>query len=218
MIHVSAGLAGGLGCGAVSPYLARLTASVPDRSDHVWWRGQAVGRRRLVATAVLATVLGLLAGVQAGWTVAVPVFVGLAALLTPLGVIDVVCHRLPDRLVAAAAVYLVASLAGVAAVDDQWPRYGRALEAGVALLAAMLALALATQGSLGLGDVKLCGVLGAYAGWFGWTEVVLAMVAAFGLATLTVLPLLVLRRATLATHVAFGPMLLLGTFLAPAWP
>jgi leader peptidase (prepilin peptidase)/N-methyltransferase len=201
-------------CISVSPYLAGLTRTVPDRDDRRWWRPTRVGRARRVATALVGAVLGALAGGASGWGVALPAFAALALVATPLVVIDYEHHRLPDRLVgplgaAAALLFTVAAI-----VDSDWPALGRAAAAAGVEFAALLALNLASPRSFGLGDVKLGAVLGAYLGWFGWPYLLWGIVAGFVLGAVVSLALVVARRATVRTAVPFGPALLVGALLA----
>src|SRR5579875_3534663 len=69
---------------AASPYLARLTRTVPDRDDRRWWTGAPVSTNRLAATATGALALGALAGGAARWTPLLPAFAALAVLTAPL--------------------------------------------------------------------------------------------------------------------------------------
>src|SRR5207253_313084 len=99
---------------AVSPYLARLTVTVPDAEVRHWWRGAPTTRRVTIMTAAVALVLGGLAGAAGGWSALLPAFVALAVVTTPLVVIDLEIKRLPNRLVlvaAAAEVVLISAAA-----------------------------------------------------------------------------------------------------------
>lgn len=133
-----------------------------------------------------------------------------------LSVIDWRTHRLPDRIVLPcypAAALLLGSSAGAA---GEWHRIPAMLGGGAALLAGFGVLHLLDRRGLGLGDVKLAGVLGLYLGFVGWHLVwwgpVLAVLLGGGWSAALVL----LGRATPASHVAFGPFLVGGTALALA--
>jgi leader peptidase (prepilin peptidase)/N-methyltransferase len=204
------------GCLAASPYLARLTLTVPDRDDRRWWRGRPSGTRRRGWTALTALVAGGLAGAAAGWTALLPALAALALVGTPLVVIDVEHHRLPDRLVGSAAVAAAALLALAAAVRGDWAAYLRAGEGATVVFAALFLLAFVAPRSFGFGDVKLGGVLGGYLGWTGWPAVYYGIFAGFLLGALLAVGLLLARRASRGSALAFGPMLLLGALLVLA--
>ena len=71
--------------------------------------------------------------------------------------------------------------------------------------------------SFGWGDVRLGGVLGAYLGYFSWIAVYYGMFGGFVLGSVVAVVLLVARRATMKTALAFGPMLLLGALIVLAF-
>ncbi len=75
-------------------------------------------------------------------------------------------------------------------------------------------LLLAATGGLGLGDVRLAGLLGLYLGWLGWTSLVTGTLTGFVLAGLTGAILMVAGRATRRTRLPFGPFMILGAFVA----
>jgi leader peptidase (prepilin peptidase)/N-methyltransferase len=202
---------------AATPYLARLTLTVPDRDNAAWWRGARAGRSRQVLTALTAVVVGGLAGAAAGPSALLPAFVALALAGIPLVLIDYEHHRLPNRLVYPAAGAAVALLAGAAAVRDDWPDYVRALEAAAAAYAVLFVLMLISPRSFGWGDVRLGGLLGAYLGYTSWIAVYYGIFGGFVLGSLVSIVLLIMRKATLKTALAFGPMLLLGALLVLAF-
>lgn len=212
------GLVGALLCLAASPYVARLTRSVPDRDDNRWWTGRPVSRARTVTTAGTALGFGALAGAAAGWSALLPAFVALALGGTPLAVIDFDVHRLPNRLMYPAAGAAFALLALAAGVRDDWPDYLRAVEGAAAVFAVLLVLwFFAPGGGFGRGDVRLGGVLGAYLGWKSWTAVYYGLFAGFLLGGVLAIGLLATRRATMKSRLAFGPMLLLGALIVLAF-
>jgi leader peptidase (prepilin peptidase) / N-methyltransferase len=165
-----------------------------------------------------AVVVGVLAAVGlAGQTWAVVAAgAGLAGLGTVLTVIDLRTHRLPDRLVAPGACGLLVLLTVAAAVTGDPAALGRAVLGGLASAFGYLLLGLARAGGLGLGDVKLGGLLGLWLGWFGWSAVLAGPAAAFVLGGLLAAVLLITRRAGRTSAFAFGPWMLLGAAVATA--
>jgi leader peptidase (prepilin peptidase)/N-methyltransferase len=132
----------------------------------------------------------------------------LAAVTPALVAADVREHRLPNALVLPG--YPVAAL-GVA---GEWVRTGQppvvAVVAGAASIVLLLALSLG--GGMGMGDVKLAGVLGLTAGLVGVTPAVVSPLAAFVLGG--VVALVVAVRRGRDTRIPFGPFLLVGFWLA----
>ena len=208
---------GGAGCLVAAPYLARLTLTVPDREDPRWWRGRPASSRRLAITAAVAVVLGCLAGAAAGWTALLPAFVCLALTTTPLVVIDFEHHRLPNRLVVAAAVGAGVFGLLAAGVRDDWHALLHAVEGAAAVFVVLFLLAFISPRSFGYGDVKLGAVLGGYLGWFGWLDVYYGIFGGFVIGAVVGVVLMATRRASLKTAMAFGPMLVLGTLLVLAF-
>lgn len=208
---------GAAGCLAASPYLARLTLTVPDREERRWWRGAPVGSARLALTAAIALVLGALAGAAAGWTALLPAFVCLALVAAPLVVIDFEHHRLPNRLVVAAAVGAGAFGLLAAGVRDDWHALLHGVEGAVAVFLVLFLLAFIAPSSFGYGDVKLGAVLGGYLGWFGWLDVYYGIFGGFLIGAVVGVVLMATRRASLKTALAFGPMLVLGTLIVLAF-
>lgn len=169
-----------------------------------------------IAVALLAALAGAGAAVLAeGWLQLVT-FAALGLGCAVLVAVDLDCHRLPDVVTIPTAATLVAGLVVVSAQQGQWHPLGRALAAGVVLGLAFLALALISPRSLGLGDVKLAGLLGVFLGWFGWASVLVGVVATFLLGGLAAVVLLAFARASRSTALAFGPWLVLGAVAAVA--
>ena len=197
----------------LSPYLAGLTLTVPDRANSAWWRPTRSSRRRVAVTAAVGAVCGLLSGMAAGLTWAGPAFTLLAVLAVPLVVVDVEHHRLPDRLVGLAVVGLGALvLAGVLSGDGG--RAVRVVESAASVFVLLAVLTVVAR--FGFGDTKLGAVLAGYLGWFGWGSVLYGMMAGFLVASVGVIPLLVTRRATMKSAIPFGPAMVLGALCVMA--
>jgi leader peptidase (prepilin peptidase)/N-methyltransferase len=204
-------------CGLVASIpLARLTLTVPDRAERRWYRGRPAGAGRVLVTALIAAAFAGLAGAASGWSAALPAWIALALVLAPLAVIDVEHHRLPDRLIAVGYLAAVALL-GLAAVSTG--AESRLARAGVAAIATAVAFGLPVllaPASMGLGDVKLAGLLGGYLGWLGWDRLVDGILAGFVIGAAVALALVATRRAGLRTAFAFGPALMSGALLVAA--
>jgi leader peptidase (prepilin peptidase) / N-methyltransferase len=92
----------------------------------------------------------------------------------------------------------------------------RLVMAGIGLVALLLfyaALAFGYRGGMGLGDVKLAGVLGLYLGYLGLGPLLVGALAPFLLGGLFALILVVLRRAGRKSRIPFGPWMLAGSWL-----
>ncbi|GIG36861.1 prepilin peptidase [Cellulomonas pakistanensis] len=150
---------------------------------------------------------------------ALPAVLYLAAVAVALALIDVDVHRLPDVIVLPSYPVLAVLLALAAwnpGGTSDWGALLRAGVAGVALLTFYLAAALAYPAGMGLGDVKLAGVLGLVLGWFGWDALVVGGFAAFLLGGVYAAVLVVLGRAGRGSGIPFGPWMLAGAFVGIA--
>jgi leader peptidase (prepilin peptidase)/N-methyltransferase len=210
-------LVGAAACVLASPYLARLTRTVVDDELRDWWRGAAVARQRVGVCAVIAAAFGGLAGAAAGWSALLPALVALALVGVPLVVIDYEHHRLPNRLVVVAAVAGAVLLTVAALRYGSWAALLRSAEGAGAVFAVLFVLCFVAPRSFGFGDVKLGGVLGGYLGWFGWGYVYYGIFIGFVLGALLAVAMLLARRATMKTHLAFGPMLITGALIVLAF-
>ncbi|MGO4296454.1 prepilin peptidase [Glutamicibacter sp. MCAF14] len=138
-------------------------------------------------------------------------FLGFGVLLAKQ---DMATHRLPNRLVASwlAASLAVIALLGILRSDLHGVLMGLL---GLLLLGGgYLLLTLASGGAMGMGDVKLAGVLGLNLGYYSLPSLFFATLLAFVLATLWVIGGVVARKLTLKSAVPFGPFMLIGSFIA----
>lgn len=201
------GAGSGLTGVALRSWAARLAAT-----ESGWLNRWVVG--------LLATLGGIGAAVLARGYADLLAFAVLGVACALLVVIDLAALRLPDRIVGPTYPLLLALLGVAAATDGDWRRLGRAALAGVILLVGYFALAFASPQNLGLGDVKLAGLLGVFLGWLGWPHALLGTLAAFVLSAVCALVLLALGKADRRSDLAFGPWMVggaaLGAALGPA--
>ena len=146
-----------------------------------------------------------------------PAFLFLAAAGVLLAVVDLQHRRLPNRVVVP-SIGIGAVLLLLAAVPEgDWEALLRAVLGAVVLFVVFLVLALISPRGLGMGDVKLAGLIGLYLGWIGWGAVVGGAAAGFVLQALLALALLAGRRIGLRGELPFGPAMLLGAAVAIGW-
>ncbi len=166
----------------------------------VAWQFSAEIFAASTATTVVAAVLAMVA------------FLYLAAISIALALIDLDVQRLPDAIVLPSyAVGIV--LLGASALLAGEP--AALVTAGIGMVSAFvlyLVLALVRPGGMGMGDVKLAGVIGLYLGWLGLPELVVGVAAAFVLGGIAGIVLLIVRRRA-GTTMPFGPWMLLGAWV-----
>lgn len=203
---VIVGVAAGLGLVAIlaTPWLVSLAGT-----ESVWLRS---GLHPLLAS---------LGGAgAAAWAGSVPELVALAVVALAgslLIVVDVAVHRLPDALLAPAYPVVLGCWAVDAVLAGDYSDLGRAAAAGAALAAGYLVLVLVSPSGIGLGDVKLAGLLGVVLGWYGWEELLTGTIAAFMLGGLFAVALVISARADRTTQVAFGPWMIAGAVIGLVW-
>ncbi|WP_431278142.1 prepilin peptidase [Leifsonia poae] len=140
-------------------------------------------------------------------------FLYLAGVSVALALIDLDVKRLPNSIVLPG--YLVgAVLLGAAGVlGGDWSALIRAAIGAAALFVAYLIMAFAYPGGMGLGDVKLAGVLGLFLGYLGWGALIVGAFSAFLLGGLFALALVAARRAGRKSGIPFGPWMLAGAWI-----
>lgn len=149
-----------------------------------------------------------------GPNTAMPAFVYIGAVGTVLALIDIEAHRLPDKLTLPSYPIVAVLLLIPAIADGQWGAYGRAWLGALAMFAFYLALALVYPAGMGMGDVKLAGVLGLGLGFLGWPYVIVGLFAAFLLGAVIGIALMIFGKAGRKTAVPFGPFMIAGAILA----
>jgi len=134
-----------------------------------------------------------------------------------LFVIDLQQHRLPNAwtglLFGAGGSLLIASSLSAPTESVLAGRWLPTLLGSVSYLAIMFVLHLVTRAGLGMGDVKLAAGLGLYTGFLGADALVAGFVFAFLIGGLQAIFLMVFRGASKSTRIAFGPAMLLGSFI-----
>ena len=172
-----------------------------------------VGSRTWVLAATLVTIATVVAvAARFGLSPQAPAFCALAAAGVPLAFFDARTSRLPNvvtlpaypvslALLGAAALSVAGGAGQVRARADRDGGRGGVLRPAP----------LVSPAGIGMGDVKLAGPLGAYLGWLGATAFAAGLVAAWLLAAVTGLGLMLAHRADRKTQIPFGPFLIAAT-------
>ena len=184
-----------------------------------WLRGVAgvrSGWLRSPARVLVPAVATFGAALLAGGYLELVAFAVLALACGLLIVVDLAVLRLPDAIVGPTSLLLLATLGLAAGVSGQWERLGRAVLAAALLLLVYFVMAFLSPDQLGLGDVKLAGLLGAFLGWLGWSHVLVGTLAAFVLMGVVSGVLVLTRGARQGSAFAFGPWLVVGAGVGAA--
>jgi leader peptidase (prepilin peptidase)/N-methyltransferase len=161
----------------------------------------------------LTGLLFLTMALALGLTWQLPAYLYLTALGVALTFIDLDTKRLPNALTLPSYPIVAGLLLLPAILDASWPAYGRSLLGAAFLFAFYLGLALIYPAGMGMGDVKLSGLLGLALAWLGWSELVVGAFLAFLLGGVVGLGLMLVRRAGRRSAIPFGPFMLAGALL-----
>jgi leader peptidase (prepilin peptidase)/N-methyltransferase len=171
-----------------------------------------VETRTWVLTATLVTIATVAAvAVRFGLSPQTPAFCALAAAGVPLAFFDARTSRLPNVVTLPAYPASLALLGAAALGAGGAGQFVHALIGMAVAVAFFGALLLISPAGIGMGDVKLAGPLGAYLGWLGATAFMAGLLAAWLLAAVTGLGLMLAHRAGRTTQIPFGPFLIAAT-------
>jgi leader peptidase (prepilin peptidase)/N-methyltransferase len=134
--------------------------------------------------------------------------------LVALSLIDLETKLLPNRIVYPSVVVGIALLAITAALGPGLDAWIRALGGMVAGAGAFFVIALISPAGMGMGDVKLAGLIGLYLGYLSWGRVFLGFFLSFLIGAVVGIALMIAGKAGRKTQVPFGPFMALGAILA----
>lgn len=140
-------------------------------------------------------------------------FLYLASITVVLALIDLDHHLLPNSIVLPGYVVGGVLLAASAILTANFTALLGAAIGGAAMFAFYFVLAFISPRGMGMGDVKLAGVLGLYLGYLGWGALLVGSFGAFLLGGLFSIALLVLRKADRKSGIPFGPWMLIAAWL-----
>jgi len=136
-----------------------------------------------------------------------------AAVTIALAAIDLDVHRLPNVIVLPSYAVVGSLLLTAALLEGDLVSFAQALAGSGILFAFYFVIALAAPRGMGMGDVKLAGVLGLILGWFGWGSLAVGGFSAFVLGGIAGIALIAIRKARRTTAIPFGPWMLAGAWV-----
>lgn len=140
----------------------------------------------------------------------------IASLLLVIFVYDLQKYVIPDSVLIVTLV-VIGVWYGASLIFNYYGGYEILIRliSGVGAALPLLLIVLLSRGKwMGMGDVKLTFVMGLLV---GWPEVVIGLFSAFVIGGIMGIVLIVLGRKEMKSKVAFGPLLILGTFIAWGW-
>jgi leader peptidase (prepilin peptidase)/N-methyltransferase len=177
---------------------------------------------RYPAVELATGVLFLVIAWRIGWHVSLVGYLFFTATGVALALIDYDVKRLPDALTFPTYVVAIAALAADSAHRGHWSQFARAVEGMAALFAFYLATrvlgkAIMKKTAMGLGDVKLSGILGLLLAWLSWGALVVGAFAGFVAGAVGGIALIASGRGKLASRIPYGPYMLLGALVGILW-
>jgi leader peptidase (prepilin peptidase)/N-methyltransferase len=151
---------------------------------------------------------------ELGLRSAVPAFLYFAAVGVALSAIDLDLRRLPNAIVIPSYPVIAVLLAASAAWQHDGWAVLRAALAGAALFGFFLALAIVYPAGMGLGDVRLAGLVGGVLGYLSWSAWAIGAFGGFLLGAVAGVAVLAAKRGGRKTALPFGPFMIAGALLA----
>jgi leader peptidase (prepilin peptidase) / N-methyltransferase len=187
------------------------------RAQRTISRLDALALRRPINSApvaVLGALLGALTYRQFGFSLEMVAFGLMIAMCIEQSIIDFVTHRLPRGVTFRAAI-VGGPLLVLAAINiDDNGRILVMFASFIITLALFALLAAVSKGGIGGGDVRLAPVLAMFLGWLGASHVYIGLGIGFIIGGVVAAGMLVTRRASASTRIAFGPFLCIGAVIA----
>lgn len=225
-------LAGVLGYFAARSVVAEANAHRLDRPDR-WWNPDcevctdgltvmmlscSFSRHRQRRANIWIIVLTIVVFALVAFTVdslwILPAYLWFAYFSILLTVTDIDTKLIPNRILLPATIGGLALLGLGSLPAGDLGGFIRGLAAGAGYFVLMLILGLIARGALGFGDVKLAFLLGLFAGYLGWGQVLIAGLGAFILGGVVALILVITRRASRKDAIPFGPFMTIAAVVA----
>lgn len=130
--------------------------------------------------------------------------------------IDLGVHRIPNILLIWGLAVCLALIAMQVFIGHKDHGIGKFFIAMVVSSGALYIIALISGGGMGMGDVKLVGLLGAISGLLGYGSVFMMLLSAFAIGSIFGIALILLKKAHRKSTVPFGPFIGAGFLVSQA--
>ena len=164
--------------------------------------------------AALGGLLGALTYDKFGFSLEMFAYGLMIAMCIEQSIIDYTTHRLPRGVTFRVAIIGGPLLALAAINHDDNGRIGVMFASFIVTLVLFALLAALSKGGIGGGDVRLAPVLAMFIGWLGASHVYIGLGSGFILGGIAAAGMLITRRASASTRIAFGPFLCIGAVIA----
>lgn len=141
----------------------------------------------------------------------------LAAISIALVFIDLEHHLLPNSIVLPSYIVCAVLLVASGMIMGNFTALLGAVIGCAALFTFYFVLAFISPRSMGMGDVKLAGIMGIFLGFQGWGALIVGGFGAFLIGGLFSIVLLALRKAGRKSQIPFGPWMLLSAWVGIFW-
>ena len=187
------------------------------RAQRTITKVDALALRKLInkaPVAVLGGLFGALTYRQFGFSLEMVAYGLMIAMCIEQSIIDYATHRLPRGVTFRAAIVGGPLLALAAINHDDNGRIGVMFASFIVTLVLFAMLSGLSKGGIGGGDVRLAPVLAMFLGWLGSPHVYIGLGIGFILGGVVATGMIVTRRASTSTRIAFGPFLCIGAVIA----
>jgi leader peptidase (prepilin peptidase)/N-methyltransferase len=168
----------------------------------------------IAPVAVLGGLLGALTFDRFGFSLEMFAYGLMIAMCIEQSIIDYTTHRLPRGVTFRAAIVGGPLLALAGINHDDNGRIGVMFASFGITLVLFALLAAISRGGIGGGDVRLAPVLAMFLGWLGASHVYIGLGSGFILGGVVAAGMLITRRASTSSRIAFGPFLCIGAIIA----
>lgn len=147
-------------------------------------------------------------------TALLPAWLYFTAIAVALATIDLTSQRLPNAIVLPSYPVLAMLLTGAAVWQRDYPAIVRSLVGGLILFGGYFAIAFSYPRGMGLGDVKLAGLIGAMLANLSYSALLVGGFGAFLLGGIAGTAVILSARGNRKTPLPFGPFMLSAAILA----
>lgn len=206
-----AGAVGGVACGVAAVWLATTIPprmELEERSHPTWWWAVALVVGGIYGWAVANTV--------DSWAL-LPAYLAFIGATLGLSLIDLDHQLIPNRVLFPSTAIVGGLLVVGAAIEGSWGDLLRAVLAGSIYFVFLLVVAIVARGGFGMGDVKLAFLLGLVMGFGSWGALFVGIILAILLGGVASGLMLLFGRKGRKAKFAYGPYLVLGSWIAVVW-